>query len=63
MRFVVKIDIGNDSMNSAQDIARALREVAHRLSENDYPVDHEIDRGIRDACGNTTGSWHLIEDR
>jgi hypothetical protein len=53
-KFTLSIELGNDAMRKRRDIARALRNVAARLTEG--AAD---DGKIRDENGNTVGEWHL----
>jgi hypothetical protein len=50
--FRIKIELGNDAMNSPEDVARALRKIADRLEREQW----EITNPIRDENGNTVGS-------
>jgi hypothetical protein len=56
LEFTMSISSGNSGMQSAADVARALRQVADRLDAGDadtYP------HGVRDINGNTVGTWSL----
>lgn len=53
MTFSLEIEMGNDAMMRASDVAKALREVATTL-ENERT---RKEGRIRDANGNTVGSW------
>ena len=53
--FVLRIQLGNDAMQTADDVADALASVADRLFRGE-PWDGQ---GIRDRNGNTVGSWNL----
>lgn len=51
--FTLTIETGNDAMQTREDVARALREVAEALDggrEGGY---------VRDLNGNTVGSYEL----
>ena len=58
MRFIVELELGNDGMRHGIHIARALREVASKVSGNicmdacEYPSEC-----LRDVNGNTIGSF------
>lgn len=52
--FVLKIKLGNEAMQSAEDVAYALRDLANRL-EDSYPTDGSI----VDTNGNVVGYWTL----
>lgn len=61
MRFVLTLELGNDAMQTASDIARALRETASKLVQGGYDnVANVGDAGpIRDDNGNRVGGWHV----
>jgi hypothetical protein len=52
-QFTLTIELGNDAMQSGEDVANALVEIAA-----DLRVGQESGR-IRDYNGNTVGSWEL----
>lgn len=61
-RFVLKIKLGNDAMQTGEDVARALREVAEWI-DDDTPFDQPEDgKTIFDVFGNTVGNWHVTDD-
>lgn len=58
----LRIELGNDAMQSSADVATALRKVAERLEEKGYLEDEEVSsltRGIMDHNGRTVGEWGL----
>lgn len=62
MKFTLNIELGNDMMESSLHVSNALREVADRLTDKDYPLDRPVGpRGIMDANGNLVGSWSITE--
>jgi hypothetical protein len=55
--FKLKITLGNEAMQTPQDIASVLFVLAAKLElMNLGPVDHQ-NGNIRDLNGNTVGSW------
>lgn len=53
-RFKLEIELGNDTMQTRSDVARALEQVIATLRET------EITGGVvHDTNGNSTGSWRL----
>lgn len=52
--FVLRIKLGNEAMQSAEDVAWALRQLAHRL-EQPGPTDGKV----IDLNGNSVGTWTL----
>ena len=67
MQFKLKLDLGNDAMNTALDVAEALRKVAHQLNTELGPteitaVQDGFGQSIADLNGNTVGHWSFKED-
>jgi hypothetical protein len=59
MRFIISIELGNDAMKDGEDIGYVLRHVASLL-EGRSEADLEGYKGkIRDANGNTVGSYKV----
>ena len=51
--FALKISLGNEAMQTGEDVARALRKVADKL-------DRGEDRGrVVDDNGNAVGEWGM----
>ena len=50
--FRLGIELGNDAMQTPEDVADALRDIADRIERGDLTGG-----GIRDENGNTVGSW------
>lgn len=51
--FTLKINLGNDAMQTPEDIAEALETIAARLRAG------KEEGTIRDENGNRVGSWSL----
>jgi hypothetical protein len=52
-KFTLNIELGNEAMQTGEDVARALRAVAKKL-------DGGADSGrVQDENGNTVGEWDL----
>lgn len=52
-KFTLSIDLGNEAMQTGEDVATALKAVASKLA-------HGEDSGrVRDENGNTVGEWDL----
>lgn len=67
MVFSLRIELGNEAMQTGADIAGALHELAGRVAT--FAEDTNYDRGrgwpgtagpIRDVNGNTVGSWEVV---
>ena len=54
--FSLSIELGNEGMNCAKDVAQALREIAKRLERND-PEETGDCAKVYDINGNAVGSW------
>ena len=59
MKFFLKIKLGNDSMDSNENIALALKKVANRIETGQYDIhpDDEYEVTITDTNGNSVGKW------
>lgn len=56
--FTLEIALGNDSMGSAEDVARALRTAAEYIDGiGGWEHPDGCRRGILDINGNTVGQW------
>lgn len=54
--FTLNIKLGNDAMQTPEDIAEALRKVANALDDGFLSTSNH---GILDVNGNTVGEWKL----
>ena len=52
-KFKLEIELGNDAMITVDDVAAALRNIAHRLDTAGVGRGQRV--GILDANGNTVG--------
>jgi hypothetical protein len=52
--FQLQIKLGNEAMQTASDVADALRRVAERLDERGFDAPTGI---VRDINGNLVGAW------
>ena len=57
-QFILKITLGNDAMQTGNDIAIALRNVAGILYDRDI-IKHIEPSKIMDFNGNAVGSWQV----
>jgi hypothetical protein len=53
-RFTLEIELGNEAMRYALDVARALQEIAKRIEDG-----ASLDGKIHDENGNTVGAYEL----
>lgn len=58
-KFTLTINLGNEAMQTPQDIAEALREVVRRLDLHSLQGTEPITGKIRDLNGNTVGEWKI----
>ena len=61
MVFNLSIELGNEAMDCAEDVADALRRCALRLTERDME-DKDV-RPIKDLNGNIVGSYGFQGNR
>lgn len=57
-QFILKIELGNEAMQTPQDIAQALREAAGGL-DGLVPEATRASGSIRDLNGNRVGKWEI----
>lgn len=59
----LRIDLGNDAMQTGTDVAAALRKIAARIDDEidgeDMPVT--LSQTILDLNGNRVGQWNVRE--
>ena len=53
--FTLRIELGNEAMQTPEDVAASLREIANRLDWGMYRRSGEI----LDMNGNTVGEWRF----
>lgn len=58
MMFELEIEMANDAMQTAQDLADCLRYVADKMAHDHIPTTGIV----RDANGNTVGHWWTTEE-
>jgi hypothetical protein len=56
MTFTLKIKLGNEAMQTGEDIAEALQRIAGKLKYIGYPSSNDYGN-IRDVNGNRVGEW------
>jgi len=67
MKFTLEIELGNDAMQTAEDIAHALQDVAKGLmtygigGRSRYPITKVDGRKIMDVNGNSVGKWEVSD--
>lgn len=63
MKFLLQIELGNDAMQTGQDVASALDLIAEpRATLPTLTMLSDGDSGnIRDSNGNTVGKWEVVE--
>lgn len=62
MKFKLEITLGNDAIQTASQVARALRDVATRLERIGNTSDLDGENGkVSDENGNRVGGWRFSE--
>lgn len=61
MEFTLTIRLGNDAMQSGEDIARALGKVSTRLEGIAGAMAEDDSGRIMDTNGNAVGEWSIAE--
>ena len=57
MTFMLRIELGNDAMQTANEIEAVLRKLGQRLPYISDPVEAGDEGSIMDDNGNTVGQW------
>lgn len=58
--FLLRIALGNDAMQSGEDVAGALRALADVVGGHGFgPLDTCAYGVVRDLNGNTVGAWEV----
>ena len=61
-QFILKINLGNDMMQSGYNVAECLKRVSKDIGEYQYLLNPEFKgttKNIKDLDGNTVGSWQI----
>ena len=61
MQFTLTIELGNDAMQTANDIEGVLRKLGQRLPYISDPPEDGDEGSIMDDNGNKVGSWSITE--
>lgn len=57
-QFTLKIKLGNEAMQTGNDLAYALKSVSSKIEDNYDKIKNESGK-IMDLNGNTVGSWSV----
>jgi hypothetical protein len=61
MKFKLEIELGNDAMQTFDDVLEALQESHSSLADGSEPFivgDYDL---LRDVNGNTVGKWEVTK--
>lgn len=63
MKFTLEIELGNDAMQTAQDVLIAMSQTFYQCHRMDaYHSLNKPETGLlRDINGNTVGKWEVTE--
>ena len=59
MTFTLRIELGNDAMQSGADVIRSIRDSFK--GEEDLPLEVGVGGRLWDVNGNTVGSWEVVK--
>jgi hypothetical protein len=62
VKFTLEIELGNDAMQTPEDVTDALEEVVKQIRDRHWDGWTPGGESIRDINGNTVGRWSLVED-
>lgn len=60
MKFTLEINLGNEAMQTGNDVAEALQGIVDRLVDT-YDLSADMRGKLRDSNGNTVGHWEINE--
>jgi hypothetical protein len=61
MRIVIAIDLGNEAMQTMQDVADALAKCLTASTDMNEPLLMNESGRVRDLNGNTVGAWEVVD--
>ena len=62
MKFRLEIELGNDAMQTLDDVIAALRASRNSLADGNEPLTTgDNDRVLRDENGNNIGKWEVTK--
>ena len=59
MKFSLSISLGNEAMQTPEDVSLALSKVVGLLDQSHVTFEDNARGYVRDANGNTVGSWEV----
>lgn len=64
MKFLLEIELGNEGMQTGEDIRLALENAAERWNQGTVTEPQDLGDGrIFDTNGNTVGKWEVTESK
>lgn len=61
MKFTLTIKLGNDAMQTLDDVFCSFKKSIRGLADAQTPLAHGDSDSLRDANGNTVGQWKVTE--
>jgi hypothetical protein len=61
MKFTLEIELGNDAMQTCDDLGRAIREVSEEFLDIMDAPTLVSDILLKDINGNTVGKWEVVD--
>ena len=61
MKFKLEFDLGNDAVQTRNDVEAILRKLGQNLAYMSDPPEEGDEGNIRDENGNTIGGWGIVE--
>jgi hypothetical protein len=63
MKFQLEIELGNDAMQTLDDVIAAIQASRKSLADGGEPLTvGDRDPILRDENGNTVGGWKVVDD-
>jgi hypothetical protein len=61
MKFTLEIELGNDAMQTAEDVSRVLFDLSDAIVDYDLSDSDSGPGSVRDVNGNTVGHWDVTD--
>ena len=61
MKFTLTIELGNDAMETLQDVSEAFEQSREGLMDDGEPLGTGDSCHVVDTNGNTVGKWEVTE--
>jgi hypothetical protein len=61
MKFTLEIELGNDDMQTSEDVSRILLDLSEAIVDYDMSDSKSGPGVVRDTNGNAVGKWEVTD--